>query len=70
MTPEYASPEQVRGEAMATTSDVYSLGVVLYKLLDWTRSLSNQNKSTRGAGASYYRTGTGTSEHRSESARL
>ena len=33
MTPEYASPEQVRGEAMATTSDIYSLGVVLYKLL-------------------------------------
>ena len=33
MTPEYASPEQVRSEAMATTSDVYSLGVVLYKLL-------------------------------------
>ena len=33
MTPEYASPEQVRGEAMATTSDVYSLGVVLYNLL-------------------------------------
>ena len=33
MTPEYASPEQLRGEAMATTSDVYSLGVVLYKVL-------------------------------------
>jgi eukaryotic-like serine/threonine-protein kinase len=33
MTPEYASPEQVRGETMATTSDVYSLGVVLYRLL-------------------------------------
>ena len=33
MTPEYASPEQVRGEAIATTSDIYSLGVVLYKLL-------------------------------------
>jgi serine/threonine protein kinase len=33
MTLEYASPEQVRGETMATTSDVYSLGVVLYKLL-------------------------------------
>jgi serine/threonine protein kinase len=33
MTPEYASPEQVRGENIATTSDVYSLGVVLYELL-------------------------------------
>ena len=33
MTPDYASPEQVRGETMTTTSDVYSLGVVLYKLL-------------------------------------
>ncbi|NDD63415.1 MAG: hypothetical protein EBZ36_05490 [Acidobacteria bacterium] len=33
MTPEYASPEQVRGEPVSPASDIYSLGVVLYELL-------------------------------------
>ena len=33
MTPAYASPEQVRHEALSTSSDVYSLGVVLFQLL-------------------------------------
>ncbi|MFN0149316.1 MAG: protein kinase domain-containing protein [bacterium] len=33
MTPEYASPEQIRGQSASTLSDVYALGVMLYELL-------------------------------------
>jgi len=33
LTPDYASPEQIRGEPITTASDVYSLGILLYILL-------------------------------------
>jgi len=33
LTPPYASPEQIRGQTITTAADVYSLGVLLYKLL-------------------------------------
>ncbi|WP_321471886.1 serine/threonine-protein kinase [uncultured Paludibaculum sp.] len=36
MTPEYASPEQIRGEPINTSTDIYSLGVMLYEILSGT----------------------------------
>ncbi|HEV2798982.1 MAG TPA: protein kinase [Pyrinomonadaceae bacterium] len=45
MTPEYASPEQVRGEAATPASDIYSMGVLLYELLTGHRPYHFPNRS-------------------------
>jgi eukaryotic-like serine/threonine-protein kinase len=48
LTPDYASPEQIRGEPIGTASDVYSLGIVAYELVARARPYSF--KGHGGAG--------------------
>lgn len=45
LTPEYASPEQIKGEKITTASDVYSLGVLLYQMLTGNQPYKITNNS-------------------------
>ena len=45
LTPDYASPEQLRGEPVSTATDVYALGVLLFELLTGSRPYHPRDRS-------------------------
>ena len=45
MTPEYASPEQIRGGAITTSTDIYSLGLILYQLITGEKAYEIKTQS-------------------------
>jgi serine/threonine protein kinase/tetratricopeptide (TPR) repeat protein len=45
LTPDYASPEQVRGQPVTVAGDVYSLGVILYELMTGTKPLKFETRT-------------------------
>ncbi|MBM3739380.1 MAG: serine/threonine protein kinase [Acidobacteria bacterium] len=51
-TPAYMAPEQWRGEAVSQTSDIYSLGLVLYEMFTGKRAVSEDGDRTTSTDAS------------------
>lgn len=47
MTPEYASPEQIAGDPTSTSTDIYSLGVILYELLSGRKPYDTRGKGPK-----------------------
>jgi serine/threonine-protein kinase len=45
LTPDYASPEQLRGEPVSTATDVYALGVLLFELLTGSKPYHPRDRS-------------------------